>query len=80
MNKTPLQLVFEFIKKGESERLLLMESVLMDNEKRLLNDCFYDSRVAHPVAGFEYPCFEDWYNEMFNFKITGSDEDIDKQV
>jgi len=52
----------------------------MDNEKRLLNDCFYDSRVAHPVAGFEYPSFEDWHDEMFNFKITGSDEDIDKQV
>ena len=78
--KTPVQIIMEVIRKGEAETLPLLESVLLDQERRVLDDCFDSSRLAHPSTGFQYACFEDWYNDMFtNNSNNGSDADIDKK-
>lgn len=63
--KTPVQIIMEVIRKGEAETLPLLESVLVDQEKRVLDSCFESSRLAHPNTGFLYGCFEDWYQEYF---------------
>ena len=74
---TPIMMVFDLIKEGKADALPFLESVLLEHEKRVLDDCFDSSRLAHPNAGFQYACFEDWYNELFVNK--GSDADIDKE-
>lgn len=78
--KTPVMMIFDFIKEGKADSLQFLESVMLDHEKRVLDDCFDSSRLAHPNAGFQYACFEDWYNEMVNNNSNdGSDADIDKK-
>lgn len=78
--KTPIMMVFDLIKEGKADTLVFLESVLLEHEKRVLDDCFDSSRLAHPNAGFQYACFEDWYNDMFkNGSNNGSDADIDKK-
>lgn len=73
-------MVFDLIKEGKADTLVFLESVLLEHEKRVLDDCFDSSRLAHPNAGFQYACFEDWYNDMFkNGSNNGSDADIDKK-
>jgi hypothetical protein len=74
--KTPIMMVFDLIKEGKADTLVFLESVLLEHERRVLDDCFDSSRLAHPNAGFQYACFEDWYNDMFK---NGSDADIDKK-
>ena len=76
--KTPVMMIFDLIKEGKADSLQFLESVMLDHEKRVLDDCFDSSRLAHPNAGFQYACFEDWYNEMFS-NSNGSDADIDKK-
>lgn len=78
--KTPIMMVFDLIKEGKADTLVFLESVLLEHERRVLDDCFDSSRLAHPNAGFQYACFEDWYNDMFkNGSENGSDADIDKK-
>lgn len=73
-------MVFDLIKEGKAESLQFLESVLIEHERRVLDDCFDSSRLAHPSTGFQYACFEDWYNDMFtNNSNNGSDADIDKK-
>ena len=73
-------MVFDLIKEGKADTLVFLESVLLEHERRVLDDCFDSSRLAHPNAGFQYACFEDWYNDMFNNNSNnGSDADIDKK-
>lgn len=73
-------MVFDLIKEGKADTLVFLESVLLEHERRVLDDCFESSRLAHPAAGFQYACFEDWYNDMFkNGSENGSDADIDKK-
>ena len=80
MIKTPIMMVFDLIKEGKAESLQFLESVLIEHERRVLDDCFDSSRLAHPSTGFQYACFEDWYNDMFtNNSNNGSDADIDKK-
>jgi hypothetical protein len=80
MIKTPIMMVFDLIKEGKADSLQFLESVLIEHERRVLDDCFDSSRLAHPSTGFQYACFEDWYNDMFtNNSNNGSDADIDKK-
>lgn len=73
-------MVFGLIKEGKADSLQFLESVLIEHERRVLDDCFDSSRLAHPSTGFQYACFEDWYNDMFtNNSNNGSDADIDKK-
>ena len=72
-------MVFDLIKEGKADTLVFLESVLLEHERRVLDDCFDSSRLAHPNAGFQYACFEDWYNDMFKNNNNGSDADIDKK-
>lgn len=73
-------MVFDLIKEGKADSLQFLESVLIEHERRVLDDCFDSSRLAHPSTGFQYACFEDWYNDMFtNNSNNGSDADIDKK-
>jgi len=73
-------MVFDLIKEGKADTLVFLESVLLEHERRVLDDCFDSSRLAHPNAGFQYACFEDWYNDMFkDGSNNGSDADIDKK-
>lgn len=73
-------MVFDLIKEGKADTLVFLESVLIEHERRVLDDCFDSSRLAHPSTGFQYACFEDWYNDMFtNNSNNGSDADIDKK-
>ena len=69
-------MVFDLIKEGKADSLQFLESVLIAHERRVLDDCFDSSRLAHPSTGFQYACFEDWYKDMFK---NESDADIDKK-
>lgn len=77
--KTPVMMIFDLIKEGKADSLQFLESVMLDHEKRVLDDCFDSSRLAHPNAGFQYACFEDWYNDMFINNSNESDANIDKK-
>ena len=72
-------MIFDLIKEGKADSLQFLESVMLDHEKRVLDDCFDSSRLAHPNAGFQYACFEDWYNDMFINNSNESDANIDKK-
>jgi hypothetical protein len=73
--KTPMMMVFDLIKEGKADSLVFLESVLLDHEKRVFDDCFDSSRLAHPTTGFQFACFDDWYDSMF---VESKDEETNK--